>query len=305
MPPPLFDQQVLLLLSVLPHVVSERKFALKGGTAINFFLRDMPRLSVDIDLTYLPVEDRATSLAGIGTSLETIAGRISNSLQGVQIQRDRDRTSKLIRALVVQRAGATIKIEPNPVLRGKVFPCEEQDLCKSAQDRFAAFVTANRLSVEDLYGGKICAALDRQHPRDLFDIKILLENEGITDRIRKAFVVYLASHDRPIHELIDPTRQDVRAVFEKDFVGMAMIPVKYEELIQARETLVSKVRTGLSSQERRFLLSLKEGKPEWNLLKLDAIEKLPAIQWKLANIRKMDKQKHAQMIAKLRKVLDV
>jgi len=305
MPGRLLDQQVLLLLSVLPHLTSEKKFALKGGTAINFFLRDMPRLSVDIDLTYLPIEDRTASLAAIGTSLETIAEKISTSLPDVQIQREEDRTSKWIRALLVQREGATIKVEPNLVLRGNVFPCQEQDLCESAQKRFAVFVTANRLSVEDLYGGKICGALDRQHPRDLFVVKILLENEGITDRIRKAFVVYLAGHDRPIHELIEPTRQDVRAIFERDFVGMTMTAVKYQDLIDARETLVSEIQKGLTSQERRFLLSLKEGKPEWKLLGLAGIEKLPAIQWKLLNIRKMDKRKNAQMIGKLRRVLDL
>jgi predicted nucleotidyltransferase component of viral defense system len=305
MPFPQFDQQVRLLLSVLPHVMSEKKFALKGGTAINFFLRDMPRLSVDIDLTYLPIEDRATSLATISGSLETIAAKISGSMPGVRIQPDRDKVSNGIRTLLVRRSGVTIKIEPNQILRGGIFPCQEQDLCETAQERFAVFVTANRLSLEDLYGGKICAALDRQHPRDLFDIKILLENEGITDRIRKAFVGYLAGHDRPIYELLDPTRQDVRAVFERDFVGMVTVPVKYEDLIDARETLVSKIRLGLTSPERQFLLSLKAGKPEWNLLGLEGVEKLPAIQWKLANIQKMEKRKHAEMLAKLRKVLNL
>src|SRR5688572_29523916 len=132
MPAPSFDKQVFLLLSVLPHVMSEEKFALKGGTAINFFLRDMPRLSVDIDLTYLPLEDRPTSLAAISTSLETIAKKISTSLPDVQIRRQKD-ISKWIRTLLVQRTGATIKIEPNPVLPGKIFPCQEQDLCESAQ----------------------------------------------------------------------------------------------------------------------------------------------------------------------------
>jgi predicted nucleotidyltransferase component of viral defense system len=304
-PFPQFDQQVRVLLSVLPHVMSEKKFALKGGTAINFFLRDMPRLSLDIDLTYLPIEERATSLATMSASLEAIAAKISSSLPGVRIQRDRDSVSKQIRTLLVHRAGVTIKVEPNQILRGSIFPCQEQDLCEGAQQSFAVFVTVNRLSVEDLYGGKICAALDRQHPRDLFDIKILVENEGITDRIRKTFVGYLAGHDRPIHELLDPARQDVRAVFEKDFVGMVTVPVKYEDLIDARETLVSKIRLGLTSPERQFLLSLKEGKPEWNLLGLVGIEKLPAIQWKLANIQKMKSRKHAEMLAKLRKVLDL
>lgn len=64
-----YRQQVALLLRVLPFVEEERAFALKGGTAINLFVRDMPRLSVDIDLTWLPVEDRATSLAAINAAM--------------------------------------------------------------------------------------------------------------------------------------------------------------------------------------------------------------------------------------------
>jgi len=57
----IYRSQVELLLRVLPYVAKEKVFALKGGTAINLFVRDLPRLSVDIDLTYLPFEDRATA----------------------------------------------------------------------------------------------------------------------------------------------------------------------------------------------------------------------------------------------------
>lgn len=78
------------------------------------------------------------------------------------------------------------------------------------------------LSLEDTYGGKICAALDRQHPRDLFDIKLLLENEGLTEKIKKAFIVYLISHDRPIVEVLNPGLQDIKQIFENEFAGMTL-----------------------------------------------------------------------------------
>jgi len=65
-----YYQQVVLLLDVLPIVGQETCFALKGGTAINLFVRNLPRLSVDIDLTYLPVQDRTTSLREVGSALE-------------------------------------------------------------------------------------------------------------------------------------------------------------------------------------------------------------------------------------------
>ncbi len=156
------------------------------------------------------------------------------------------------------------------------------------------------LSTADLYGGKICAALDRQHPRDLFDIKLLLENEGLTDAIRKAFIVYLVSHDRPLHELIDPPRKDFRKVFENEFSGMTDISVSYAELVAARECLFTRLRHELTGAERKFILSVKEGSPAWELLALPGVDKLPAIQWKLQNIVKMSSVKHREQLKKLK-----
>ena len=72
----IYRRQIALLIRVLPLVTEEVCFALKGGTAINLFVRDLPRLSVDIDLTYLPVAPRPESLADIGAAMKRIAGRI-------------------------------------------------------------------------------------------------------------------------------------------------------------------------------------------------------------------------------------
>jgi hypothetical protein len=168
---------------------------------------------------------------------------------------------------------------------------------------FELSVTAQTLSVADLYGGKLCAALDRQHPRDLFDVMVLLENEGITEHIRKAFVVYLASHDRPINELLDPTRKDIRRVYESEFAGMTIKGVGYEDLIGARETLIQTLKEELTEGEKAFLVSLKKGQPDWNALAIQGIEKLPALQWKLMNIEKMSDRKRADSLEKLKRKL--
>ena len=72
----IYYKQVQLLLQLIPYVSKEECFALKGGTAINMFIRDMPRLSVDIDLMYLPIEDRESSLYHISEALETMAQTI-------------------------------------------------------------------------------------------------------------------------------------------------------------------------------------------------------------------------------------
>lgn len=292
------------MLRAIPHVTAESCFALKGGTAINLFVRDMPRLSVDIDLTYLPVDaPRETALKNISEALSRIAATIRKAVSGSKVQESRAQNPERIAKLVVAVGQTRIKIEPNEVIRGSVFPIEEHDLTKHAEEVFELSVSARTLSVADLYGGKLCAALDRQHPRDLFDVKVLLENEGITDEIRKAFVVYLASHDRPINEMIDPTRKDIRQMYESEFAGMTVEKVEYDDLIAARETLIGTLMNELTNEEKMFLVSLKEGQPRWNLMGLEGIEKLPAIQWKLMNIQKMNKKKHAEYLNKLKRKL--
>ena len=72
----IYQKQAELLLRILPLVMREDVFALKGGTAINFFWRDYPRLSVDIDLTYMKVQKRDLSLLDISDRLASIEARI-------------------------------------------------------------------------------------------------------------------------------------------------------------------------------------------------------------------------------------
>ena len=167
------------------------------------------------------------------------------------------------------------------------------------------YLEAAVLSVPDLYGGKICAALDRQHPRDLFDVKILLEAEGITQLIRKAFLVYLISHDRPVYELLQPNPKDFRSIFDSEFQGMTFNPVSMDDLINTRSTLIETLHKAMTDDEKRFLLSLKKGNPNWLWLGLEGIKKLPAVQWKIHNIQKMGAEKHEIALDKLKRVLNL
>lgn len=299
-----YFKQAELMLKTLPHVAAEICFALKGGTAINLFVRDMPRLSVDIDLTYLPVdEQRDNALKNMSDALARIAGDIKKAIASTRVQESRGQSRERVTKLIVSAGPTRIKIEPNEVIRGSVYPTEERDLTPRAEELFELSVTAQTLSLADLYGGKLCAALDRQHPRDLFDVKLLLDNEGITAEIRKAFVVYLASHDRPIHELLDPAPKNIRLIYENEFAGMTVDSVSYEDLIAARDTLIETLRKELTSGEREFLVSLKAGEPKWNSIGIEGIENLPAIQWKLMNIKKISEKKQKELLEKLRRVL--
>jgi len=277
--------------------------ALHGGTAINFFVRGLPRLSVDIDLTYLPVESREDSLGHIGEKLRIIAQKIRKTISGVRVEEKIDKTSGAVIKLFANQQGALVKIEPNLIIRGAVSACEERELSKEARDLFEKSVSVKTLSFQDLYGSKICAALDRQHCRDFFDVKILLENEGITEAVRKSFLVYLISHNRPMYEVLAPRLKDLRPVFEKEFSGMTRIAVTCEELERVRKELIAKVRSMLPPEEREFLVSFKERNPKWQLLGVEGAERLPAVRWKLANLEKIERGKHKVAVARLKKVL--
>ncbi len=298
-----FFTEARLMLQSLPYVLEEEVFALKGGSAINFFFRDMPRLSIDIDLTYLPIGPRKESLDGIESALRRIAENIGKKLPGVSIQEGKIKNPNMINKLFVSNSEVQIKIEPNLVIRGTVFPIEEYTLSAKAQEVFELFVEARTVSFADAFGGKICAALDRQHPRDLYDVKYLLDNEGITENIRKGFLVYLISHDRPMHESLNPIMKEFKDVYESEFQGMTQEEISYDELVEVRGTLVSNIRQILTPDEKNFLLSFKNGEPDWKLLGVDGIENLPAVQWKLINIRKIEKSKRAELFDKLKLTL--
>ncbi len=301
----LFYQQADLLISILPHITKNTDFALHGGTAINFFARNMPRLSVDIDLVYLPISSREKTLQEISGKLKMISERISLSLPSARIKEKTEDKNGHVTKLFVKRQNAIVKIEPNQVVRGALFDCEERDLCEKAEDVFEKFATVKTLSFAELYGSKICAALDRQHPRDIFDIMLLLQNEGIENETRKAFLVYLISHNRPISELLSPNFKDMKPVFEKEFAGMASFEVKYEDLEYARKTLFKKILQKLTDDERTFLLSFKEKKPKWDLLNIEGAKDMPAVKWKLFNLTKMNDDKHKKAVDKLKKILKV
>lgn len=276
-----------LLTQVAPFVFTDNTFALKGGTAINLFVRDMPRLSVDLDLVFpnytLP---RAQALVQINNAIRHAAERLTT--RGFQthilMATDAGETK-----LLVRRGNIEIKIEVNFVMRGTIHPVRAASLSQKAREVLLANLEAPLVSLEDMYGGKLVAAMDRQHPRDLFDVMQLFEHEGITPPIRQAFVVYLASHNRPIHEVLFPAKRDIKQEYERTFRGMTAEPVALEELLQARERMLQELQHRLDARERNFLISLAWNKPEWHQLGIAHLAELPAIRWKLQNLEQLAK----------------
>lgn len=291
----LYLDSARLLTRVAPLVLVDDTFALKGGTAINLFVRDMPRLSVDLDLVFPDhTPPREQALGRINEAIRQSVARLKK--QGFQTHAPASADAGETKLLVRQGA-IEVKIEVNFVMRGTVGPVRMASLTQSARDTLQADLDVPVASLEDVYGGKLVAALDRQHPRDLFDVMQLFAHEGITASIRRAFVVYLASHNRPVHEVLFPSLRDIRQEFEHNFAGMTVEPVALDALLSARERMVRELQKGLTADERRFLLSLVAAEPEWKLLGVPHLEQLPGVRWKLQNLerlRKADARKFAE-----------
>ena len=245
--------------------------------------------------------ERNEALQTIKSNLASLASSITASINNTQVIRSFQNKADALR-LLVERDNVQIKIELSPVLRGTVYEPKVMPVSEAVEEEFG-FAEMAVVSFADLYAGKICAALDRQHPRDLFDVKQLLDNEGITDDLRKALLVYIISHPRPIAELLRPNFKDISGVYEGEFLNMANQAIPQADLEATREQLVSLINTGLTPQERAFLLSFKNRTPDWPLLGLSGISQLPAVTWKLQNLAKMKPEKHAEAYHRLQEIL--
>lgn len=296
-------QRVRMLVEVLPAVAAEECFALKGGTAINLFLLDLPRLSVDIDLTYLPISEYAVACKEIDGALRRIRNHLIGGSPPFAVTMGPGRGSGHIDPLRVERNGLDIKIEVNPVLRGTLHPTATLSIRAVAEDHFG-FARMAVLAYDDVYAGKLVAALDRQHPRDLFDVKLLLESGGIPDSLFRAFLVYLVGHKGVIAHALDPRRKDISRLYSEQLVNMLAQPASLEDLVEARERLISAIHARLGEKEKRFLLSVKRMVPDWDLLGMPDAAALPAVRRKLHNLALMSADKHKAALENLERVLD-
>ena len=299
----IYRRQVQLLVRVLPLVDTEKCFALKGGTAINLFYRALPRLSVDIDLLYLPIDYREIALLNIKAALSRLSVLIQQKIPRTKVQPAHLQSDAL--RLIVSQDEIRIKIELSPVIRGTVFPEVRMEVVEEVEKEFG-YVEMQIASLPDLYAGKLCAALDRKHPRDLFDVKFLLENEGLTDNLRKTFLIFLISHQRPMSELLAPNRKNISEIYETEFKQMAEVSIPLVQLEEARENLIHQINSQMTDSERKFHLSFKSKTPDWNLLEMEnitVIANLPSVLWKMINLEKMSVRKHKEAFNKLQSIL--
>jgi len=295
-----YYRQVALLVRALPYVAKEICFALKGGTAINLFIRNFPRLSVDIDLAYIPLESRDVALPNVREALSRIATGLEAQV-GISAVLQTNNPDEM--RIIVTTDDAQIKIEVSPVVRGTLYPPQERDVVEAVEDEFG-FATIPVVSLPDLYGGKLCAALDRQHPRDFYDVKMLLDTQGIDRAIFNGFIAYLLSHNRPLSEVLSPRWKDISEPFHNEFSGMTFEDASLKELVEVQRRMLDVLKEHFTQQDFDFLMSFKRGTPDWKLAPESHIQNLPAVQWKLRNIGMMSEEKRAQSLEKLEGILE-
>lgn len=282
-----YIEVVRLLLESAPAVFETPHFAMKGGTAINLFIEDMPRLSVDIDVVYTNYQaTRDEALKSISGGLDATRKRLAKV--GLESEVSATKDGDEIK-LFIRRGRNQVKVEVNHVFRGTVLPVEMRPLGPEARKVFTTELSVPVLAASELYGSKLVAAMDRQHPRDLFDVHGLYERNGLTAEVVECFVCYLAGHNRPVHEVLFSRDVDMSSAFENEFAGMARNSVTLAGLESVRRRLKKELPAGLTANQREFLLGLVAGEPDWQLMKCPHLSQLPAIRWKLHNLAKLKK----------------
>jgi len=291
----MYRQQVELLLRIIPTLEEVDSFAIHGGTAINLYILDLPRYSVDIDVTYTPIKSREESFTEIRKNLTIIKEKVKTVVPDIVI------TEKPNKIYCTQK-GVMVKIEVSGTKRGLIDPALLRPLCNAAQNEFETANKARIVSLSQLYGGKIAAALDRQHPRDLFDVKLMFDFITNFEQIKRGFFYSLLGSDRPIIESLHPNRVDHQETLVKQFAGMTKIPFSYDDYEETREKLVDFINSNLSREDKAFLIAFEAGEDLSPYTEYQEYLHFPSVEWKMLNISKLKKinpTKHRKSVENL------
>lgn len=308
----IYVDTVRLMLGIAPIIFDTPLFAMKGGTALNLFLQAMPRLSVDIDVVVVQRDlARDEAIAAISGELDRARAQIE--AEGHAVKFSTATTSGKAKGdevkLTVISGQTSVKVEVNYVFRGTLLEPVNRPLVQAAEEMFNTSITVPTLHEAELYGSKLVAALDRQHPRDLFDVLHMFSTPtlGLRSDIVDAFVCYLAGHNRPIHEVLFAPKHSMAGAHENEFVGLTIEAVDLTTLEATQDQLHRELPPALTAEHREFLLSLVRLEPNWALMPYGHLSELPAIRWKLQNLEKLKKKsanKFAEQDVLLRQKFD-
>lgn len=287
-----------LLSALASHPYLKERLVLKGGTALNLFVFDVPRLSVDIDLNYIGAADRETMLAerpSVEQAVEAVCGRL-----GLQVRRvPSDHAGGKWRLSYTTTSGrpGTIELDLNFLLRTPLWPVTVMEA------RWPSAIEPVRcpvLDVHELAAGKLAALFGRSAGRDLYDAVRILEEAGLDrDRLRLGFAVYGASSRRDWREVSVEALSAEPAEIERHVLPMLRADARppadridewvADLLSRARKAL--KLVLPLADHESEFVrLVNEEGVLRASLLTEDSamqriIEGHPALLWKTQNVR--------------------
>jgi predicted nucleotidyltransferase component of viral defense system len=297
-----YAERVKLLVEILPVLAGEKRFALKGGTAINLFEHDLPRLSVDIDLTWLLVGDFASDVRDISAPLEQIGEQLRSGPLRLHVQTSGTEAAGINR-LIASRNRRRVQIETTPVMRGTVHPVRTITV-RPGVERAFGFAEMQVLDFADLYAGKLSTALSRQHPRDLFDMQPLLADGRLDIRLWRTFLVYLTCSPKPAAEILAPKEpRDFQQTFTAHFQGMTAEPVTAASLLDVRAQLLKRISELLDAPSRAFLESVEREAPDFTLIGLPHAAELPGVRRKLTNLSQRSAAKRTADYEQLAAVL--
>lgn len=290
---------VRLLNMMAAHPFMGPRVALKGGTALNLFVFDIPRLSVDIDINYVGAVDRATMTTErpkLDTALEQVASRL-----GLAVKRaPGGHAGGKWRLSYTSALGrpAILEVDVNYMLRVPLWDPTPRESREFLGERARQILV---LDNHELAAGKLAALLARGASRDLFDARQLLAEDTFdTDKLRLAFVVYgginrvdwrgvsidavATSVNDVKRQLLPMLRQDIRPAAPD-------VERWTSDLIEETRALLSAVLP-MADHELEFLEQLNaQGEIEASLLTADAdlqqrISMNPGLRWKALNVKK-------------------
>jgi hypothetical protein len=240
----------------------------------------------------LPVHDYAEDAKLIAETLVRLADVLRARPLELQVQLSAGEGAGVTR-LVASRGRARVQIETTPVMRGTVHPARNMVVRPRVEEAFG-FASVQVLDFADLYAGKLAAALSRQHPRDLFDVGLLLEDERADQVLWRTFLVYMTCSPKPAWEMLAPrVPADFAATFDAHFKGMTAEPIEVEVLLDIHERLLARVVDWLDEPSCAFLRSIEDQQPEFDLIGLPHAANLPAVLRKLHNLAQRTDVKRA------------
>lgn len=216
-----------------------------------------------------------------------------------------DKIDKLKLFFQREQSSNIVKIEVNFVMRQSLGTPSLRILCQKARDMFQKSCEMMVLPVDQMYGSKMVATLDRQHPRDLFDIQFILRCP-ITEGIKKGFMFQLLNSKRGFHELICPSYKSksmIKDIMLTKFNGMANSPFTYQDYMDTRDMLVRTVHENLNEQDKIFLIEFMKGNPRWDIYDFRGHPSTERRLMRLENLRK-NPVKFKVQLEKIEKVFE-